>query len=99
MAARLSRQVTNVHFSGRSDTAGWINYSAIIIIMFFQRQEASEIFVDPFVDAETAAEVAYLAAFSFDELKMPKSRVNQPPISCFTAHLDNDPDGFQTRRK
>ncbi|KAL5962195.1 Cytosol aminopeptidase [Taenia solium] len=68
-------------------------------VQTLQRQGVSEIFIDPFADAETAAEIAYLAAFSFDELKIPKSRVNQPPISCFTAHLDNDPDGFQTRMK
>ncbi|VDO12071.1 unnamed protein product [Rodentolepis nana] len=59
----------------------------------------SEIFVDPCVDAEVAAEAAFLAAFSFDELKNQKRRVSQPPISCFTAHLDNDPDGFETKSK
>ncbi|VDM31165.1 unnamed protein product [Hydatigera taeniaeformis] len=59
-----------------------------------QKQGVSEIFVDPFGDPEATAEVAHLAAFSFDELKIPKSRINQPPISCFTAHLDNDPDGL-----
>nr|ANK58179.1 leucine aminopeptidase [Echinococcus granulosus] len=68
-------------------------------VQTLQRQGVSEIFIDPFTDAEMAAETAHLAAYSFDELKNPKSRVNQPPISCFTAHFDNDPDGFQTRRK
>ncbi|KAM3185039.1 hypothetical protein ACTXT7_007197 [Hymenolepis weldensis] len=68
-------------------------------VQSLQKQGVSEIFVDPIADAEVAAEAAFLAAFSFDELKSPKRRISQPPISCFTAHLDNDPDGFEVKSK
>ena len=64
-----------------------------------QKQGVSEIFIDPFFDAESTAETAYLAAFSFDELKNAKQRITQPQISCFTAHLDNDPDGIMAVSK
>uniref|UniRef100_A0A5K3FR29 Cytosol aminopeptidase n=1 Tax=Mesocestoides corti TaxID=53468 RepID=A0A5K3FR29_MESCO len=68
-------------------------------VQALQKIGVSEIFVDPFADAEAAAEAAYLAAFCFDELKSPKKRISKPLLSCFTAHLDNDPDSFQTRNK
>nr|CDS33685.1 leucyl aminopeptidase [Hymenolepis microstoma] len=68
-------------------------------VQALQKLGVSEIFVDPCADAEVAAEAAFLAAFSFDELKNQKRRVSQPPISCFTAHLDNDPDAFETKSK
>lgn len=55
--------------------------------------------MDPLSNAEHAAEAAFLASYSFDELKSPKRRVHKPPITCFTAHLDNDPDCFEARSK
>ncbi|VDN10261.1 unnamed protein product [Dibothriocephalus latus] len=68
-------------------------------VQLLQRQGISEIFVDPLTNAEAASEAAHLAVFRFDELKSHAKQLLKPTISCFTAHLDNDPDGFSAKEK
>nr|VZI20840.1 unnamed protein product [Spirometra erinaceieuropaei] len=68
-------------------------------VQLLQRQGISEIFVDPLTNAEAVSEAAHLAAFRFDELKNHCKQLPKPTISCFTAHLDNDPDGFSAKEQ
>ncbi|VDM01535.1 unnamed protein product [Schistocephalus solidus] len=68
-------------------------------VQLLQRQGLSEIFVDPLTNAEAVSEAAHLAAFRFDELKSQCKQLSKPTISCFTAHLDNDPDAFSVKEQ
>lgn len=68
-------------------------------ILLPQRQGINEVYVDPFTNAEAASEATHLAAYRFDELKNPRKHLPRTQYSCFTAHLDNDPDCFEAKNK